>query len=38
MAALIPAESQEAQQAQSPEIFLGNFLDELRRHVPVGRK
>ena len=36
--ALIPAEGPEAQNRQSPVIFLLNFFDELRRRVPTERK
>ena len=35
IAALMPVEGPEAQQAQSDVIFLENFFDELRRKVPV---
>jgi hypothetical protein len=34
--ARMPAESLAAQKAQSHVIFLLNFFDELRRHVPTG--
>jgi hypothetical protein len=37
VAALMPAEGQEAQKAQDHMIFLENFFDELRRKVPVGK-
>lgn len=38
VAALMPAETAEAQQAQSHVIFLLNFFDELRRKVPLTGK
>jgi len=37
IAALMPVDTPEAQQAQSHVIFLMNFFDELRRRVPVGK-
>ena len=37
IAALMPAETPEAQQAQNHVIFLENFFDELRRKVPPGK-
>jgi Tol biopolymer transport system component len=36
-AVLVPAEGQDAQQAQNHVIFLENFFDELRRRVPAGK-
>jgi hypothetical protein len=38
VAALMPVESPEAQQAQNHLVFLINFFDELRRRVPVSGK
>jgi len=38
IAALMPAETPEAQQALNHVIFLENFFDELRRKVPQNRK
>jgi serine/threonine-protein kinase len=38
IAALMPAEGQEDQKAQSHIIFLQNFFDELRRRAPVQPK
>ena len=38
MAALMPVETPESQQAQSHVIFLLNFFDELRRKAPLGGK
>jgi serine/threonine-protein kinase len=35
--ALMPAETAEAQRAQSHVIFLENFFDEVRRKFPVGK-
>jgi hypothetical protein len=37
IAALMPAEAPEAQQAQNHVIFLMNFADELQRKVPAGK-
>jgi hypothetical protein len=37
IAAVMPAETSEAQQAQNHVIFLENFADELRRKVPAGK-
>jgi hypothetical protein len=37
IAALIPIERPEAQQAQTHVVFLMNFFDELRRRVPAGK-
>jgi Tol biopolymer transport system component/predicted Ser/Thr protein kinase len=37
IAALMPAEAAEAQQAQNHLIFLENFFDDLRRRVPAGK-
>jgi hypothetical protein len=37
IAALIPAETPEAQQTQSHVTFLENFSDELQRKVPAGK-
>jgi Tol biopolymer transport system component/predicted Ser/Thr protein kinase len=37
IAALMPVETSESQQAQNHVIFLMNFFDELRRKVPGGR-
>ena len=37
IAALMPVEAPEAQQAQNHVIFLMNFFDELRRKVPTGK-
>jgi hypothetical protein len=37
IAALMPAETPEAQQAQNHVIFLENFADELQRKVPAGK-
>jgi len=37
IAALMPAETPEAQQAQSHVIFLMNFADELQRREPTGK-
>ena len=37
IAALMPAESAEAQPAQSHVVFLMNFADELRRRVPAAK-
>jgi hypothetical protein len=37
IAALMPVETAEAQNAQSHVIFLENFSDELRRKVPVSK-
>jgi hypothetical protein len=37
IAALMPAETTEAQQTQSHVIFLLNFADELQRKVPTGK-
>jgi hypothetical protein len=37
IAALMPVETAEPQKAQNQVIFLENFLDELRRNVPVGK-
>jgi len=37
IAALMPVETTEAQQAQNHVVFLANFFDELRRKVPVGK-
>jgi serine/threonine-protein kinase len=37
IAALMPAETAEAQKSQSHVIFLENFFDEVRRKVPVGQ-
>ena len=36
LAALMPVETPEEQQAQNHVIFLENFFDELRRKVPLG--
>jgi hypothetical protein len=33
----MPVETAEGQNAQSQEIFLENFLDDVRRKVPVGK-
>ncbi len=38
IAAIMPAETVEAQQARNHVVFLLNFFDELRRRVPVGAK
>ena len=38
VAALMPVESPESQQAQNHIIFLENFFDELRRKAPLGGK
>ena len=38
IAALMPVDTQENQQAQSHVIFLENFFDELRRKVPLNGK
>jgi len=38
IAALMPAESAEAQTAQNHVVFLMNFADELRRRAPAGSK
>ena len=38
VAALMPVETAEAQQAQNHVIFLQNFFDELRRKVPVAKR
>jgi hypothetical protein len=38
VAALMPVETPESQQAQSHVIFLLNFFDELRRKAPLGGK
>ena len=38
VAALMPVETPEAQQAQNHVIFLENFFDELRWKVPVTGK
>jgi serine/threonine-protein kinase len=38
IAALMPAATPEAGQAQNHVIFLDNFFDELQRRVPVGSK
>ena len=38
IAALMPVETPEAQQAQNKVIFLENFFDELRRKVPLSGK
>jgi hypothetical protein len=38
IAALMPAESAEAQPAQNHVVFLMNFTDEMRRRAPVGSK
>ena len=38
IAALMPVETPESQQAQSHVIFLMNFFDELRRKVPLSGK
>ena len=37
IAALMPVETSESQQAQNHVIFLMNFFDELRRKVPAGK-
>jgi Tol biopolymer transport system component/tRNA A-37 threonylcarbamoyl transferase component Bud32 len=37
IAALMPVETSESQQAQNHVIFLMNFFDELRRKVPTGK-
>jgi len=37
-AALMPADSSDGREAQHHVIFLLNFLDELKRRVPVGGK
>ncbi|MGA2713340.1 MAG: hypothetical protein ABSG41_09545 [Bryobacteraceae bacterium] len=37
VAALMPAETPEAQQAQNHVIFLLNFADELQRKLPAGK-
>jgi hypothetical protein len=37
IAALMPAEAPEDQEAQNHVIFLQNFFDEVRRRVPVGK-
>jgi eukaryotic-like serine/threonine-protein kinase len=37
VAALMPIETPESQQAQNHVIFLMNFFDELRRKVPAGK-
>jgi eukaryotic-like serine/threonine-protein kinase len=37
IAAVMPAETPEVQQAQNHVTFLLNFADELRRKVPVGK-
>jgi serine/threonine-protein kinase len=37
IAALIPADTPDAQNAQNHVIFLENFFDELRRRVPVKK-
>ena len=37
VAALMPVETQEAQQTQSHVTFLLNFADELQRKVPAGK-
>jgi serine/threonine protein kinase/Tol biopolymer transport system component len=37
IAALMPAETPQAQMAQNHVIFLENFFDELRRRVPTGK-
>ena len=37
IAALMPVETAEAQNAQSHVIFLENFSDELRRKVPLSK-
>ena len=36
VAALMPVEAPEAQQARSHVVVLLNFFDELRRKVPLG--
>ena len=38
IAALMPVETKEGQQAQNHVIFLENFFDELRRKVPLSGK
>ena len=38
VAALMPVETAEAQQAQNRVIFLQNFFDELRGKVPVAKR
>ena len=38
VAALMPVEAPEAQQAQNHVVFLENFFDELRRKVPLSGK
>ena len=38
VAALMPVETPEVQQAQNHVVLLINFFDELRRRVPVGGK
>ena len=37
IAALLPVETAEGQNAQSHVIFLMNFFDELRREVPIDK-
>jgi len=37
VAALMPIETPEVQQAQNHVIFLENFFDELHRRVPTGK-
>jgi hypothetical protein len=37
IAALMPVETAESQQAQNHVIFLMNFFDELRRKSPTGK-
>jgi hypothetical protein len=37
IAALMPVDTPGAQQAQNHVVFLGNFIDELQRKVPVGK-
>ena len=38
IAALVPGETPEAQQAQNHVVFLENFFGELRRRVPASKK
>ena len=37
IAALMPAEAAEGQKAETHEIFLENFFDELHRREPAGK-
>ena len=37
MAVLTPVESAEAPKQEHEVVFLQNFFDELRRHVPVAK-